>query len=130
MPSEDEWQAAQDAIFGSSEPDPRPLARLIGRATNIPSGVRDMLAQMLDTDGDGYLRFRFVLQCDDNNRDSQYKDFMEIMPVAIEYFSLLKSGMKADEAKENLKKKFNISERTVGNYVARWKDIQGWLSGG
>jgi hypothetical protein len=130
VPSDDEWQAAADAIFGCDPPDVAPLARLVARATHIPPGIRDMLAAMLDPDGAGYLRFKFELKNLDNKRDSHEKETSLIMPVAMAYNKLVSNGKSAQEAAEIVAENFYISDRLVFTYVKLWKERLSWLNGG
>jgi hypothetical protein len=44
----EEWQGAIEALIASGTPNPKPLAALIRGSASIPSGVREMLAELLD----------------------------------------------------------------------------------
>ncbi len=58
----EEWQGAIEALLASNTPNPKPLAALIRGSASIPSGVREMLAELLDPQEPEYLYFRLVLK--------------------------------------------------------------------
>ncbi len=94
---EDAWLSAGGAIFGSSEPDIRPLVAMLRSGKPVPPGIADMLAELIDPEGDGDLYFKLNLENRETQRNNVSKD-LEKLGVASEYERRLSEGQRAESA--------------------------------
>jgi hypothetical protein len=126
----DLWMNASSSILAQTTPDLKPLVKLLRSFDReIPNGTRDMLATMLDPEGEGYLGFRFSLA---KTKSPTIMDPRRL-DIATEYLRLHKEKIAADEmdparsAQEEIREVYGISERTVERYAAEFRNMLQWV---
>ncbi len=136
-PQDDEWLDASAAIFGAKDPDVRPLVKMLRGNAPIPSGVRDMLAELLDPSVADYCDFKLELLDVSTKRNGLGKQFDDMM-IAGEYERRLALGEKAENVAQDiadkkgirgLVEKNSLTARTVFNYVEARASRLNWLRG-
>lgn len=134
----DAWDATGTAIFGSSEPDVRPLVAMLRGNAPIPPGIRDMLAELLDPDVHDYCDFKLELRDVSTTKKGLAVEFDNLI-IAVDYERRLASGQKGEDAAQEiaenrgvpgLVEKKSLSARTVFNYLGARADRFNWLKGG
>jgi NurA-like 5'-3' nuclease len=118
----EEWQGAIEALIASGTPNPKPLAALIRGSASIPSGVREMLAELLDPQEPEYLYFRLSLKS--TKTPEQRRRLLETeWKVATLYRKLRSDGKSYKEAIGAVREKFLCEERMILRHVRKWDDL-------
>jgi hypothetical protein len=107
---EDAWLSAGGAIFGSSEPDIRPLVAMFRSGKPVPPGIADMLAELIDPNGGGYLYFKLKLENTETQRNNMKGDLHKIA-VATEYEKRLAKGERSQVIVDELAEKNQYLEK-------------------
>jgi hypothetical protein len=118
----EEWQGAIEALLASNTPNPKPLAALIRGSASIPSGVREVLAELLNPQEPEYLYF--CLELRSTKTPEQRRRLLETeTKVAVLYEKLRGDGQSSKEAIAAVREKFLCEERTILRYVQKWNDL-------
>ena len=117
-----------NAALGKGEPDPRPLVALLRGGTPIPQSAREMLADMIDPDGDGFLRWRLLFKDMSNKRNNTKNDMKKLL-VWHEYNERTKKGERSEVVALDLAEKKSVGLKTIYNYIRDINNLQKWLGG-
>jgi hypothetical protein len=119
----EEWQGAIEALLASNTPNPEPLAALIRGSASVPSGVREVLAELLDPQEPEYLYFRLELKS--TKTPDQRRRLLEMeWKVAVLYEKLRGDGKSSKEAIAAVREKFLCEERMILRHVRKWDDLE------
>jgi hypothetical protein len=123
------WASAMVSIFENPQsPNLRPLVALLRSDMPMTASARDMLANLIDPDGDGCLYKRFKLVDISNGRNGTSKDIKKML-ICSNYRERLDKGERAEDIVYDLAEKNSLSEKTIYNYVRDIESLRKWLAG-
>jgi hypothetical protein len=121
-----EWLNAGVALANPPH-DPSHFVALLRSGRPIPNGARDMLAEMLDPNGPGYLHLRLIV----SNTETKTRNIAidnENLAIVSEYRKHMEAGKSSQEAAIETGEKFGCSDREVYRRIKDWKMLAQWLS--
>lgn len=127
--NDDMWINAGTAFLATSNPTLKPLADMIRSDQPIPKGIRDMLAQMIDPDSEGYLSFKLKLVSSDPTGAKSRADFDKLKIVSDFDTRYAQPGLTREVAAEETGEKYGVDPRTVFRHKNRIDRLKKWLRG-
>ena len=123
------WASAAVSIVEKvGEPNLLPLVALLRSDVPITPAARDMLAALIDPDGEGFLRWRLQLVNTGTKRNNTSKDIKKLL-IWHEYNDRMKKGERSEDIVYDLAEKNSCNERTIYNDLKAIENLRSWLSG-
>jgi DNA-directed RNA polymerase subunit N (RpoN/RPB10) len=123
------WASAAVSIVEKvGEPNLQPLVSLLRSDLPITPAARDMLAALIDPDGEGFLRLRLRLEPTSTKRNNMSKDIKKLL-IWHEYNDRMQKGESSEDIADDLRKKNSCSDRTIYNCIKDIENLRSWLSG-
>jgi len=115
-------------LFGRTPPDLTALVELLRSDRPISDGIRDMLAEMIDPDSNGYLYLRLKLVDIEGKVRNQARD-VQTLEIAAYHEKLKISGKSSNKAAIETGEKYRMEDRRVYSRLQEAKALLGWLKG-
>jgi hypothetical protein len=124
----EEWQRAVEALIGSGSPSPKQLADMLRGDKSIPTGVRELLAELLDPGEPEYLFLCLELKST-KTEPQRERYFSKELSAALLFGKLRWEGKDYNEAIAAVKKRFILEEKTTQRSRRKFVKLEERLHG-